>query len=468
MTAGISLADADAPETPKAERARRISLFQLLCYSLPAASTSLMIVPIVAVFPTIYEKYYAIPFEAIGPALLISRLLDAILDPLTAYLSDKTKTRLGARKPWMIAGAIISVPGIYFLFIPPQTPDATYFFIWTTVVYVGWTLIAIPHNAWGAEITGDYDERSRIVTVAGMVGAVGGTLFFAAPILLPFATEDITPEVMRIVGFAAMIFVPMSVAAAVLFAPSGKSVTTMDAGFFHSLRGMWNNPPFRLFLAIFVLQGVAVGIYASLLFPFTDGYLKIGHYFARITILAAIANFVSIPAWLWACNRYGKHAAWAVGSLTTNLVLVAYLFATPGEEAYVPALVVSLVYGLLSSCAAVCYPSILADIIDYGTLKTGANRAGSYFAVVLLVVKGTAAVGSGLATSLIGYFGFSAATGAVNDATANFGILFTFIGLHTVLQVLAIPLIFRFPLDKRRQEIIRKRVEQRAARTGTV
>jgi Na+/melibiose symporter-like transporter len=211
---------------------------------------------------------------------------------------------------------------------------------------------------------------------------------------------------------------------------------------------------------------VALGINATLLYAFTDGYLHIGERFARITILASIATFIAIPAWLWACNRYGKHLAWAVGSLTTNLVLVAYLFITPGEDAYVPTLVVNLLFGLLGSCAAVCYPSILADVIDYGTLKTGSNRAGSYFAVTMLFVKGTAAVGGGLATSLIGLFGFSMAEGAVNDDFANFGMLFVFIGLHTLLQMVAIPLIWRFPIDKRRQSIIRRRIEQRAARAA--
>jgi glycoside/pentoside/hexuronide:cation symporter, GPH family len=465
VEAQVSAVDVPAPVSPAA-KPKRVSLFEMICYALPAASTSLMIVPMVAVFPTVYEKYYSIPFEALGPALLASRLLDAFLDPLTAYLSDKTKSFLGARKPWMIAGAIISVIGVYYLFIPQQKPDATYFFIWATVVYIGWTLIAIPHNAWGAEMSGDYDERSKIVTAAGMVGAAGGTLFFAAPILLPFETENITPEVMRVVGVVTMVFVPLSVLMAVLFAPRGESVSTFDAGIFRSLGGLWNNKPFRLFLAIFALQGVALGIYAGLLFAFTDGYLKIGEQFARITILATIANFISVPAWLWACNRYGKHIAWAVGSATTNLVLLAYLFVTPGPDAYIPALVVSVIYGLLSSCAAVCYPSILADIIDYGTLKTGANRAGSYFAVVLLIVKGTAAVGGGIATILIGWFGFSTAAGAVNDSLANFGMLFTFIGLHTLLQMMAIPLIWYFPIDKRRQAIIRKRIEQRAARAA--
>jgi glycoside/pentoside/hexuronide:cation symporter, GPH family len=458
--------DAAPSDASARSSAARIRFWQLIAYALPAASTSLMIVPLTAVLPSLYNKYYGVPFEAIGLALLITRLGDAFLDPLTAYLSDKTKTRLGARKPWMVAGALVSAIGVYFLFLPDGVPSWNYFLIWSGVVYIGWTLIAIPHSAWGAEMSGDYDERSKIVTVSGMVGAVGGTLFFAAPIILPFETENITPEVMRIVGIATIVFVPLSVLIATLFAPTGKSVTTFDVGVLGTIRGLWQNKPFRIFVTIFILQGVALGINATLLYAFTDGYLHIGERFARITILASVATFVAIPVWLWACNRYGKHLAWAVGSLTTNLVLVAYLFITPGEDAYIPTLVVNLLFGLLGSCAAVCYPAILADVIDYGTLKTGSNRAGSYFAVTMLFVKGTAAVGGGLATMLVGLFGFSMAEGAVNDDLANFGMLFVFIGLHTLLQMVAIPLIWYFPIDKRRQAIIRKRIEQRAVRAA--
>lgn len=447
-----------------APASRPLSWLQLISYSLPAASTSLIIVPLTVVFPTLYNKYYGVPLDALGPALLVSRLIDAFLDPITAYLSDKTKTRLGARKPWMIAGTLVSVIGIYFLFIPQGRPDAFYFLIWSTVVYIGWTLIAIPHGAWGAEISGNYDERSKVATVSGMVGAVGSTLFFAAPIFLPFETEQITPDVLYLIGIAAMIFIPVSVWMAVSFAPQGKMVTSFDTGLWDTIKGIWRNRPFILFLIIFTLQGVALGIYSALLAPFIDGYLHIGEMFSRIIIIATIANFISIPVWLWVCNRYGKHLAWAVGSATTNLVLIAFLFVMPGEEAYVPVLVINVIYGLLSSCAAVCYPSILADIIDYGTLKTGSNRAGSYQAIVLFVVKSTAAIGASIALTLVGLFGFSAEQGVVNHEWANTGLLLVFIGLHTTLQMIAIPLIWYFPIDKRRQQIIRKRIEARAAR----
>jgi GPH family glycoside/pentoside/hexuronide:cation symporter len=443
---------------------RVLSTAQLAAYAFPSAVASLMIVPLTAVIPTLYEKYYAISFAAIGLMLTVSRLFDAIIDPAIAYLSDKTTGRLGARKPWLIGGSLISLVGCWYLFAPSGKPDAAYLLIWSTVVYLGWTMLTIPYNAWGAEISGDYRERSSIVTWAGMVGSAGSILFFAAPIFLPFKTENITPEVLRLAGIAILVLIPISTILAVWLVPAGKAVATVDANLWKTARGVLANKPFKLFLVIFVVQGFALGIYATLLFAFVDGYLKIGEHFARIIIVVTIANFVSTPAWLWAANRWGKHVAWAIGSASANLMLLGYLFVPIGPAGYMPMMLISFAYGLLSSCATICYPSILADVIDYGTLKTGSNRAGSYFAVTTLIVKGTAAFGGGLATALIGAFGFSTKVEVVNTPLANFGMLFTFVGIHTVLQMIAIPLIWRFPLNQRNQATIRKRIEQRAER----
>ncbi len=97
-------------------------------------------------------------------------------------------------------------------------------------------------------------------------------------------------------------------------------------------------------------------------------------------------------------------------------------------------------------------------------LKTGSNRTGTHFAGVALLVKLTSAVGGGLALELVGFFGFSTMNTAEPHGWAKFGILFTFIGLHTALQLIAAAMILKFPLNRKKHDIIRRRLEQRAAR----
>lgn len=432
---------------------------------------TLLFVPVMSVFPTLYEKYYAVSFAAVGTVMSLSRSLDAVVDPIIAYLSDRTRTPIGARKPWLIAGAILGMLGIYKLFLPVEKPDAIYFLIWSSVVYLAWSVMQVPHDAWATEMTGEYNERSRIFTFKGTAGQIGSFLFLGAPIILAtffgFKTTEMTPDVMRMVGTLSLVALPMVMFAAIVFVPQTRMIQGADIHFRATLRVIAENRPYRLFLLIFGIQGLALGIYAALLFPFIEGFLRIGDKFSLIMVVTAFFGLISMPPWLWAAKKFGKHQAWAVGSALTNLVLIGWLFVPSGPAALAPTLVISSVYGFFASCAAVCYPSILGDINDYGLLKSRANRPGTYFAGVALLVKLTSAIGGGLALALVGAFGFSTQSDAVLSTGTRVGVLSVFIGLHTLLQLIAVVLILRFPLDKRRHAIVRRRLDRLAIARDT-
>src|SRR5262245_20923689 len=139
MKSSPQLAPLSTPE-------QRLPTLTLIWFSLPCVIQSLLFVPVMAVFPTIYEKYYAVNFAAIGIAMTLSRGLDSVVDPIVAYLSDRTRTVLGARKPWLLFGAVLAIVGIYKLFLPTGKPDAVYFLIWSSVVYFAWSIMQVPHD----------------------------------------------------------------------------------------------------------------------------------------------------------------------------------------------------------------------------------------------------------------------------------------------------------------------------------
>jgi Na+/melibiose symporter-like transporter len=241
-------------------------------------------------------------------------------------------------------------------------------------------------------------------------------------------------------------------------------LTFQEINFKETLGAVLTNGPYRLFLLIFGIQGLALGIYAAMILPFMEGYLHIGDQFSYVMAFTTFFSMISMPFWLWASRRFGKHQAWGWGSLLTNVVLVGWLFVKPGPAAVMPTLVISALYGWFSSCATVCYPAIVADINDYGLLRSGASRPGTFFAGVSLLVKITSAVGGGIALALVGAFGFTTRADAVLSTWTKVGVLFTFIGLHTILQVIAVFFILKFPLNQARHAIIRKRLDLKAAR----
>jgi Na+/melibiose symporter-like transporter len=111
----------------------------------------------------------------------------------------------------------------------------------------------------------------------------------------------------------------------------------------------------------------------------------------------------------------------------------------------------------------VAQPAILADVVDYDTLKTGENRSGQYYALLNLVFKANFAVGGAIALYTLELFGFDA-TQTAHDATATLGIKFAFGGLPAISIIIGIVFIVLFPLDARRHDIIRRRLESLAAR----
>jgi Na+/melibiose symporter-like transporter len=331
-------------------------------------------------------------------------------------------------------------------------------------------MINIPYTAWGAELSSDYDERSRIVTYRSVIGAVGGVLFLAAPLLLPFETTEMSAEVLDVVAWVAIALMPVVIAITVLGTPTTRSAASQRGSLRTLLPSIRHNGPFLRYLAAFVLGAIQLGFYATLLFLFVDSYLGIGDKFSYVMAATAFVGWVSMPLWLKISKRWGKHRPWAFSWAASAAVLFCFLFVEPGPDSFVPTLVISCVYGLLGACSAVTPPSILADVIDYDILKTGEDRAGNYFAFHLLVVKVAVAVSGGLAFLLLDLFGYDAQS-PVQDSTARFGMLFSFVLLPNLLQVLSALVVWNFPLDERRQRTIRRRLRQRAERAlrdGTV
>lgn len=451
----------------EARSAARLTNRTIIAYGLPGFAMSLVFVPLNSVVPGVYAKYFGLPLAFIGLSRLILGTLDGVSDVLTAYLSDLTVSRFGPRKPWIFIGAFVTAVGTWLTFMPISTSLAGkpgYYLGAAGLLYLGWTLVTVPYKAWGAEITGDYIERSRVATIASAVDAAGSLLFVCIPILLPFATEEMTPGSLWVIGLVGVILSPLLCTLAVVWVPTVPAVAAVDGRMLELAKSVIRNRPFQLYMAAFVLQGLALGIVAALIFLYIDGTLGLSERFARILLASMVAGLVSLPLWLRLVNRVGKHHAWGIGSVVTNVVLVALAFVPHGPAGYWPAMIIMALYGATGMVAAITVPSMMADIVDYDILKTGVNRTAVYFAFLTLTVKVTAAIGGFLAFVLLDWLGFDAREGAHNTAAAEHGMILVLFGLHSLLQLLALPFIWLSPITERRQRIIRRRVESRADR----
>jgi Na+/melibiose symporter-like transporter len=353
---------------------------------------------------------------------------------------------------------------VVFLFRPDADTTVTYFGIWALVFYLGYTMMNIPYIAWGAELSSDYRERSRIVTWRTVAGSFGGILFLAAPFLLPFDTTEMNAQVLAAVAWGTLVLVPVTVAITVLGVPSAPPlVAPPRTPILVLLRSVLGNKPFQRYLYVFILGAIQLGFYATLLLMFLDSYLGIGAKFSHIMAATAVISWLATPLWLSITNRWGKHRPWAWSLVGGSLGLLLFLFVEPGPGAFWPALVISCLCGALGACGAVAPPSILADIVEYDRWKSGEDRAGNYFAFHMMVVKLAVAVAGGFAFLVLDWFGFDPKE-TVHDATARLGMILAFVVVPNLLQLLSVIAIWNFPIDERAQRIVRRRLEQRDAR----
>ncbi len=437
---------------------------QAVLYAAPWNAYAFIMLPLGVVLPTYYAESTLASMAAIGFVSGIARLFDAVTDPIIGYVSDRTRTRWGARKPWIVLGSSIACVSIFFLFQPPPDAGIVYYAVASFALYLGYTLFDIPHKAWYAEVATDYNDRSRIATYVAVFTVLGSILFWVVPVALSPLTGStrIGPESFHLIAWLFVIVLPLSIAGAVLFVPVGRTVAVDDPGLRVLLRSLKRNKPFWRFLAAVSLWGVGQGMSFSVVFIVMRDYLGLGDQFAVMMIVFFIVQFVSMPIWAKIMMRYGKHRSWAVswgfGALWSPLIL---LFE-PGSAPFWPVLGMMMVSAAVNGASYIAPRAVLGDIIDYDLLRSRSNNGAKYFSFNTLLDKSLIGLGVGVAFPLLSAFGYE--IGKANDAEATFGLLLCYLGVPLITHMGAAALLWKFPLDARRHGIIRRRIDQLTAR----
>jgi Na+/melibiose symporter-like transporter len=435
---------------------------EIAAFAAPSLATTLLVTPIFSVLPSIYALNTAATMTEIGLIFVIARIIDAITDPLIGMASDRTTSRWGPRLPWMVAGAALAVPASYFLFLPPASAGPFYFFMASNVCLLAWTMITIPYAAWGAELSSNYDERSKIFAATNFVGRVGGFGFFLIPPLLAplTGTTEINMSTMGALVVALAIILPGTIAWLALKAPVRRPQQSRHVPLMMAVRSLISNKPLLHFVGITLFAGVSAGMTGSLLLLLIQDYFRIGEYFYLLSLLMGLAGIVTIPLWVYIARVMGKHIAWGASSIAAAVVGLPLLFLSPGPDAFIPILVILTVVGVLQGSHVMLPQAMLADIADYEMLKRDVNAQGNYFSVLFLLSKVTTAVGAGVG------FWIAEALGYVPNAASNppISILLPAVILPGILALAGAVLTLYAPISRRRHAIIAKRLAQRSER----
>lgn len=418
--------------------------------------------PIYMILPAYYAANTTVTLAAIGAIAGLSRIFDALNDPLIGYWSDRTRTRIGSRKPWLIGAIFFCVISVTQLFAPP--PDATvlYFAVWSTVLYTGFTMFEIPRSAWAAELSRDYRERTRIVTFVAAFNIAGSLVLYVVPIVMSLitgSTTEIGGDTLGLISWIYLLVMPAGLILAIIFVPQGKAVSAQPAtikGIAGSLR---KSRPLLRYFTIITAWGLGQGSLMGTVFIFQSDYMQLGAYFPFIMIALFGSSFLSLPLWTRVLTKMDRHRLWALCVAVPSLLAPLILLFPVGPAAFIPALAFALFKGVTGAPQNFLPSAVLSDVIDYDTMKTGSNKAANFFAFQNIIIKVAMAIGGAIAFWIMDLAGYQ--IGRPNTDAANYGLLIAYMGIPIVFHVLTAALAWNFPIDSRRHRIIQRRLETR-------
>ncbi len=386
---------------------RPLGRLRLIAYSAPSLVTSVAALPMALFVPAFYADDLGVPLAAVGVAIAFSRLLDVVTDPLMGIMSDRLRLPLGRRKPWMIAGVPLFALSVWKILVPGVAVSSTYLLFWSALLYLGFTLIDLPHKAWGAELSTDYDERSRITSWREALSTVGQVLLLGGLVWLASRGVYNAADQLRGVALAVVIGLPLLTTVCVLTVPEGEREV-----FAHEKRGVLaglaivaNNPAFLRMVGcvLFFVSGVAIqGTLHRLVLSDVMGDAS---RFPLMLLVENLAALATVPLWLAVSMRLGKHRTLMVALLWIAVWSLPLAVLRTGDVSALMAVVA--IRG--SSFASVLFlaNSIAADVIDVDTLASGEQRSGLFFAVWGMVTKLSLALGVLLGTGLPAAVGYT-------------------------------------------------------------
>ena len=424
-------------------------------WGLGAFATTTMLNGVAIVLLFFLVNFVKIEPVIAGGLLFASKLFDGLIDPPIGVLSDRTESRLGRRRPWMLGAAFFCGLSFALLFNVPETASQTgvYLFIsgWLFVYTVAYAVFTVPYMAMPGEMTDDYHERSRLMSWRTVFMTFGNLMGAAVPPVMVASFGGGRPaygQMGIVVGIVICLAMLLTV-----FGTGGARQRPRDPAplsLVENFRLLRRNVPLLVLMGTKILLYVGLAAFTAVLLFFFSSLLKknaaaVGIYFG----VFSLATVLFTPVQLWVARRFEKRRAYLVCMGAYSLGMLSWLLATPTE----PNLVLyarGLWLGAFNAGLFLFGYSMLVDTYAWDHQVTGLRREGFLASAISFVEKFSLAVGPLIIGALLSGMGFDKNLPPSADQSAGAGqaMLIGFVWIPVGTQLLAMLLLYWYRLDK--------------------
>ncbi len=473
--------------------ARRLSVSTMLAFGCGEAAGAFKNMAWGVLLLFYYQQIVGVEAYLVGLGIAIAVFFDAVSDPLIGLWSDRIRSRWGRRHPMLIASALPLAASFVLLFNPPAGLADWQAFLWLTVfgilVRAFFTFYNIPHLALGAEMAGDYNQRSTLFAYAAFVGAMSVAIAYGLIMRYYFApTPEYDPGMLNEPRYVEMswTFAAVMVVAILLCAlGTAREIPhlreTQDRErfdlltVFRELRAVFGNPSFRAIFFGLVLGSVVGGVESAFVpfmgFHFWDFTTEDLSWLALLGLIAFPISFALIPALTRLLDkRLAVVVPLACWIIAVNTPICLRLLEVPwfpsNDSPWVLAIFLgaSAVGALAAPVIGATANSMLADVADEHELDTGVRREGVLYSARAFSAKATAAFGTLFGGALLSLIEFpeNAERGTVPAETV-WQLGFVAGPATSIFSLLALGFYLRYRIDRRRHAEIRQALEARGA-----
>ncbi|HZU96988.1 MAG TPA: MFS transporter [Planctomycetota bacterium] len=422
-------------------------------YALPAFALAIVGLPVYTVLPKFYTDSVGVSMVAVGGILAAVRIFDAVLDPLIGALSDRTRTRLGRRRPWIIGGSVPLAIALAALFAPVPTGEAAavWFGVSIFALFFFFSVTWVPYESLGIELTEDYDDRTRLLGLRDAALLVGMGACVSAPLWIqhivglgPSAQDQRTLFAVMAAIYAPLLVLLCGGCALIVReresdAPPPRSI--LDRA---TVKTIVANRPFIIVLTAYFVNAIGTNLPGILMPYYVKDYLRSDRIYTYLGAYFAI-GVAMLPVWIWLSRRIGKKAAWlAAMTINSGSFFFAIFFGRDDERLYQ---VMVAVAGTGFGATWAIPSSMQADVLDYDELLSSERREGLLVGLWLILRKLAPALPVGIAFPALKAAGW--AEGATDQTDkAFFALKMWYIVVPTICTAIAFLIALQYPIDR--------------------
>ncbi len=404
-------------------------------YGLLALPLSFVALPMYVNLPHVYATQYAVPLTTLGVVLLVSRLLDAFIDPWMGRISDVLYGRsIQAVRAAAMGLALLLWMSFAALFFPPHFAASTGYVAWVAICislcHLTYSGMSILHQAWATRLGGDALQQGRVIAWREGAGLVGVILASLLPALAGWEPTAVLLGVLLVIGLWSWSRV---------FTTNAVRVPNTEVQHStHAMRLPVQQSLFVKLLCVFMLNGIASAVPASLVMFFVEDQIQasadIAPWFLGVYFVAGV---LSLPVWLKLIRQFGLAPTWGAGMVLAIASFGCVCFLGPGDERLF--LGVCIASGIALGADMVVPGALLNRVIDH--LGHRGQAEGLYLGWWNLISKFNLALAAGLCLPLLASWGYAP---GVQSAEGLQALSLTYGVLPCILKTLALAILYYF------------------------